>query len=153
MTRSTMFAGLLMSAFAVRGAVAQDVSLTLHPNQVVNDVDVKVYGHFLEHIYHSCNGGLWGELIWNRSFEGSGAGEAWALTDDALVQQGGGTDVRLLFGEPTWSDYEFTVEARKMGGAEGFLILLRGQREGVLLGQSWRLGKCGTRLRERDQGW
>jgi alpha-N-arabinofuranosidase len=108
------------------GTVAgQDVSLTLRPGQVLNEVDVKIYGHFLEHIYHSCNGGLWGELIWNRSFEGTGAGQAWTISDNCLAQLGGGTNVRFLLGEPAWSDYEFTVEARKTGGEEGFLMIVR----------------------------
>jgi len=104
---------------------AENVSLTVHPDRVLNNVDDKVYGHFLEHIYHSCNGGLWGELIWDRSFEGGGAGVAWSCRDDSLVQEGTAADVRLVFGSPQWSDYEFTVEARKTGGEEGFLILLR----------------------------
>ncbi len=42
----------------------------VEPNEVVCEIDEKVYGHFLEHIYHSVNGGLWGELVWNRSLEG-----------------------------------------------------------------------------------
>ena len=33
--------------------------------------------------------------------------------------------MRLLFGDPQWTDYEFTVEARKTGGDEGFLVLVR----------------------------
>jgi alpha-N-arabinofuranosidase len=92
---------------------------------VVNRIDEKVYGHFLEHIYHSCNGGLWGELVWDRSFEGGGAGVAWTRQDGCLAQEGAATDVRLTFGDPQWSDFEFTVEARKTGGDEGFLILVR----------------------------
>ena len=43
--------------------------LFIEPNEIVCEIDEKVYGHFLEHIYHSVNGGLWGELVWNRSFE------------------------------------------------------------------------------------
>jgi alpha-L-arabinofuranosidase/DUF1680 family protein len=107
------------------GAGAQEVSLTLHPDRVLNRIDEKVYGHFLEHIYHSCNGGLWGELIWDRSFEGGGTGVVWQRQDGLVEQRGGASNVRLVFGEPGWTDYEFNVEARKTGGSEGFLILLR----------------------------
>jgi alpha-N-arabinofuranosidase len=116
---------LILVGGVVSSATPQHISLTLHPDRVVNQVDLKIYGHFLEHIYHSCNGGLWGELIWNRSFEGSGTPQAWTRSDDCLAQLGGGTNVRLVFGEPSWGDYEFTVEARKTGGAEGFLVILR----------------------------
>ena len=116
---------LLAIGLAGTYTLADDVSVTVYPDRVLNRIDEKVYGHFLEHIYHSCNGGLWGELIWDRSFEGSGAGITWSATDNIIAQQGAASDVRLTFGSPRWSDYEFTVEARKTGGNEGFLILLR----------------------------
>ncbi len=121
MLRTTVLAAMLLAVPATAG----EVSLTLHPDRVVNPIDEKVYGHFLEHIYHSCNGGLWGELVWDRSFEGGPAGVAWSRQQDCIAQTGLATDVRLLFGDPAWSDYEFTVEARKTGGEEGFLLLLR----------------------------
>ena len=116
---------LVTAGLALAPLPAADVALTLHPDREVNRIDEKVYGHFLEHIYHSCNGGLWGELIWDRSFEGGAAGAAWRRQDDQLVQEGSAADVRLLFGDPQWRDYEFTVEARKTGGEEGFLVLVR----------------------------
>lgn len=106
-------------------ASPEEVTLTLQPDRVLNRIDEKVYGHFLEHIYHSCNGGLWGELVWDRSFEGGGSAVAWSRQDDCIVQDGAAADVRLTFGSPQWTDYEFAVEARKTGGDEGFLILLR----------------------------
>jgi len=63
----------------------QAIRLSVDPGTVVNKVDEKVYGHFLEHIYHSCNGGLWGDLVWNRSFEQSASGQ-WTVQDAAVVQ-------------------------------------------------------------------
>jgi alpha-N-arabinofuranosidase len=125
MIQRSLFSCLLVVCWAWAQAPAADVALTMHPDRVVNRIDEKVYGHFLEHIYHSCNGGLWGELVWDRSFEGGGAGVAWAREDGCIAQQGGAADVRLLFGDLQWTDYEFTVEARKTGGDEGFLILVR----------------------------
>jgi len=101
-----------------------EVSYTLNPAKVVNQIDEKVYGHFYEHIYHSANGGLWGELIWNRSFEENSAGR-WSIEDGQVIQTGMGTDQRIMFGDPAWTDYEFTLEAQKTGGSEGFLILFR----------------------------
>ncbi|MCH5373462.1 MAG: DUF1080 domain-containing protein, partial [Planctomycetes bacterium] len=94
------------------------------PDRVLHEVDPKIYGHFLEHIYHSVNGGLWGELVWNRSFELNKAGQ-WKVQDGCVVQQGLGDDQRLVFGDSQWQDYEYTLEAQKDGGAEGFLILFR----------------------------
>ena len=106
------------------GSGAETVKLTVNPERVVNPIDQKVYGHFLEHIYNSCNGGLWGELIWNRSFEYNAAG-LWSVHDGCVLQQGLGVNNRLPFGDANWTDYEFTLEARKTGGQEGFLILFR----------------------------
>ena len=100
------------------------VAYTIDPETVVNRIDEKVYGHFFEHIYHSANGGLWGELVWNRSFE-ENAGGRWSIEDGQVVQAGMGTNQRLTFGDPSWTDYEFTFEAIKTGGAEGFLVLFR----------------------------
>ena len=37
--------------------------LKIDTDEVVGQIDDKIYGHFLEHIYHSCNGGLWGEVV------------------------------------------------------------------------------------------
>jgi len=60
-------------------ASASEMALTVDPDRVLNRIDPKIDRHFLEHIYHSCNGGLWGDLIWDRSFEGGGAGVAWTM--------------------------------------------------------------------------
>ncbi len=106
-------------------ATAEPVAVAIDPDRVAHRVDEKIYGHFLEHIYHSVNGGLWGELVWDRSFEGGGAGVAWKRDGDCLAQEGASADVRLTFGDPAWADYELTLEARKTGGDEGFLVLLR----------------------------
>lgn len=93
---------------------------------VLNTIDENVYGHFLEHIYHSANGGLWGELVWNRSFEMTGSGGAiWTIDGNELVQSSLATDVHMEFGNAGWSDYEITLEARKDGGSEAFLIVFR----------------------------
>ena len=118
-----MTAATVIAAAAV-GAAAQAVTLTVDPGKVLHRIDEKIYGHFLEHIYHSCNGGLWGELIWNRSFEQNPAGR-WSIQGDCVVQDALATNQRLVFGDPAWRDYVLTLEARKTGGREGFLVLFR----------------------------
>ncbi len=122
--RMLCFLAAVLIGFSSTPAVAEEVRVTIDPDRVLHDVDVKVYGHFLEHIYHSVNGGLWGELVWNRSFEMNNAGQ-WSVRDGCIVQDGLGTDQRLVFGDADWQDYEYTLEAIKDGGAEGFLILFR----------------------------
>ncbi|MBN2316562.1 MAG: DUF1080 domain-containing protein [Sedimentisphaerales bacterium] len=119
---------MIIPIVCVAQTSSSTVSLTLHPDNVVGRIDEKIYGHFLEHIYHSCNGGLWGDLIWNRSFEQNELGY-WTIRDGRVVQEGMGTNVRLTFGDVEWRDYEFTLEAKKTGGQEGFLILFRIKNE------------------------
>ncbi len=110
---------------ALSVACAGDVPLIIQADKVVGRVDEKIYSHFLEHIYHSCNGGLWGEMIWNRSFEVGAGSSRWSVAGDRLVQKGREPDIRLTFGDPACRDYEYALEARKTGGDEGFLILFR----------------------------
>jgi hypothetical protein len=110
-----------------QGGKITEVALSVEPDKVLGRIDEKIYGHFLEHIYHSVNGGLWGEMIWNRSFEelpGSNAGH-WSIEDNSIMQSNIGENIRLVFGNPQWRDYEYTLEARKKQGSEGFLILFR----------------------------
>ena len=118
---------LLAAVFSNNGLVygQETISLTIDPAKVEAQIDEMIYGHFLEHIYHSVNGGLWGELVWNRSFEESSSVGKWTIEDDCLVQSKMADNVRLIFGDAYWSDYELSLEAQKTDGAEAFLILFR----------------------------
>ncbi|WP_460165747.1 family 16 glycoside hydrolase [Thermostilla marina] len=120
---------ILVLAVAIAAPAAwavESVTLTVKPRQVLHRIDPMIYGHFLEHIYHSVNGGLWGELIWNRSFEQNDA-RGWRVRDGRVVQNDMGENRRFVFGDPDWTDYEYSLEARKLGGNEGFLVLFRVQ--------------------------
>ena len=120
-----LFAVLFSNKDVVYGE--ETVSLSIDPTKIESRIDEKIYAHFLEHIYHSVNGGLWGELVWNRSFEElpGGAMGKWTIEDDTIVQSMIADNVRLVFGDKDWSDYEYSLEAKKTDGAEGFLILFR----------------------------
>ena len=103
------------------------VSISLDATRVEGHIDEKIYGHFLEHIFHSVNGGLWGEMVWNRSFEEPAGGEKgqWMIEGDTIKQSLRADNIRLVFGDREWRDYEYSLEAQKISGAEGFLILFR----------------------------
>lgn len=128
---------------------AADVSLTIEPERVLNRIDEKIYGHFLEHIYHSCNGGLWGDLIWNRSFEQNKLGQ-WHVEDGQVAQDSMATDQRLVFGDPQWGDYEFSLEAKKVSGDEGFLVLFRVNNKNAFYWAN--LGGWGNRYHRIERG-
>ncbi len=49
----------------------------------------------------------------------------WEVVDGGYRQNSLNTDCRAVVGDPNWADYTLTVRARKLGGAEGFLILFR----------------------------
>jgi alpha-N-arabinofuranosidase len=122
----SMFSAIL---FAAASTTAQTV-YTVNPGHVLHTIDEKVYGHFLEHIYNSVNNGLWGDLVWNRSLERFSGGDGiWSIEGDAVVQSSLNENVRLLFGQTSWQNYEYSLQAQKTGGAEGFLILFRANGE------------------------
>ncbi|MBI4578759.1 MAG: DUF1080 domain-containing protein, partial [Planctomycetes bacterium] len=126
MTRALRILSIVGAALVPAAAgAATDVNFAVDADAVAGPLDEKIYGHFLEHIYHSVNGGLWGELVWNRSFEQSDVPGIWRVEGDTLAQTDLKPDVRLTFGDARWDDYLFSVEARKTDGAEGFLIMFR----------------------------
>ena len=44
-------------------------------------------------------------------------------------KQRGDTNIRAIAGDKSWTDYTYTLKARKLGGSEGFLILFNVQDE------------------------
>ena len=118
---------IVAAALALAPAVrAADVAVTVDADQTLHQVDPKVYGHFYEHIYHSANGGLWGNVVWNRSFEELPDGRGlWSRDGDVLAQTSNATGTRVLFGEGSLKDFDLTLQAQKTGGDEGFLIPFR----------------------------
>lgn len=119
-----------------------DALLAVSPDQVEGEVNPHVYGQFLEHIYHSVCDGLGGELVRNRCFMG---GDRWDLDGGVLREKTGATDQDdIVFGGDTaWTDYELTLEARKTGGNEGFLIVFRAQGKDDFCW--WNLGGWGNK--------
>lgn len=101
--------------------VADEVNLTVQTDKVVHQIDERVYGHFLENIYHSCNNGIWGDIVWNRSFELL-TGGLWSSENDTFTQSALEPQVFQLLDNADLRDYEFSFEAKKTGGKEGFLI-------------------------------
>jgi len=47
----------------------------------------------------------------------------WETRDGTLQQKSLEPDVRIVCGDVNWSDYTISLKARKLGGAEGFLIM------------------------------
>jgi alpha-L-arabinofuranosidase len=66
----------------------------------------------------------------------------WQAADGALRQTAGDVDVRAVAGDRSWQDYTYTLKARKLGGAEGFLILFNLRDEHAK--SWWNLGGWGN---------
>lgn len=110
------------------------VNASINTQNVIQKIDEKIYSHFLEHIYNSCNGGLWGELVWNRSLE-AGKISGWRFEDGVLKQDTLATDCRYVLGadlqgDSPWTDYDVRVLAKKISGQEGFLVMFRVSQDG-----------------------
>ncbi len=63
---------------------------------------------------------------------GSVRGEVWKVEGDELIREGLG-DGWVSFGDPDWTDYDLTYEARKSAGSDGFGGSFR-QGEGLSYG-------------------
>ncbi|MBI5685942.1 MAG: DUF1080 domain-containing protein [Verrucomicrobia bacterium] len=70
-------------------------------------------------------------------------GGKWEVADGALRQTSRDTGVHAMIGEKNWRDYTFTLKARKLGGAEGFLIPFQVQRDKDK--SWWNLGGWGNK--------
>ena len=75
-----------------------------------------------------------------------GAGSCWAATGRSRMAPCGrpqaGENIRAVAGDKDWTDYTFSLKARKLGGAEGFLILFRVQDENQK--SWWNIGGWGN---------
>ncbi len=137
------------------GTVVVDVSAP------IGTVSPMLYGQFLEHIYESVVGGLWAQRIPDPSFETPArtlaegwriGGGQWRLHDGVLTNESTATDCHVFSGDRSWTDGTLSVEACKMSGAEGFLILIRVRDDDNFYW--WNLGGWGNTASavEREEG-
>jgi alpha-N-arabinofuranosidase len=109
-------------------APAQTVSLTVNTGTVLHSIDPKIYGQFLEHIYHSVNGGIWGDVVWNRSFEETLTEGAWTVNGEVLQSTAADTESRFRFGSEAWRDCELTLDLMRPSGNAVLVIGVRSTR-------------------------
>ncbi len=104
---------------------AEALVYRIDPARVARTASVGIHGQFLEHIFNSVHGGLWGDLLLNPSLEPNAKAGGWLRKDDTVTLAAPATNQPLLLGEPGWTDYQVTLEARRDEGAEGFLVMFR----------------------------
>jgi alpha-L-arabinofuranosidase len=69
-------------------------------------------------------------------------GGVWTVADGVLRQASGATDCRAIAGNANWTDYIYHVQARKIAGDEGFLILFHVQDQDNYIW--WNIGGWGN---------
>jgi alpha-L-arabinofuranosidase len=79
-----------------------------------------------------------------------GNGADWKVQDGALRQTAEKEFIRALAGDKSWTDYTLTLKARKISGAEGFLILFR--INGTEDRTWWNIGGWGNTLDGVESG-
>ncbi len=77
-------------------------------------------------------------------------GGDWHVEDGMLRQNSSAENVRAIAGDRSWTDYTYTLKARKLGGAEGFLILFNVQDENRK--SWWNLGGWGNQRHAIEMG-
>ena len=126
--RLTGLACVLLPAFLCAQSAVQ---LKVDTGQPVREIDPKIYGQFLEHIYHSVNGGVWGEVVWNRSFEERLSPDDWRVHDGLLLSPANASpanapkESRFLIGGEAWRDYDFWVDVHRTSDAGSVVIAAR----------------------------
>jgi alpha-L-arabinofuranosidase len=78
-----------------------------------------------------------------------GGGE-WKTSGEVLQQNGLGENIRAIVGDKKWTDYTLSLKARKLGGAEGFLILFGVQDDNAK--SWWNLGGWGNQRHAIEMG-
>src|SRR5262245_17922629 len=63
-------------------------TLTVHVNKPTTQVSPSLYGIFFEEIGRAGDGGLYAEMIQNRSFEDSDSPAAWTMLSDGNEAEG-----------------------------------------------------------------
>lgn len=77
-------------------------------------------------------------------------GGRWEAEQGILRQTSRQENIRAVVGNPEWSDYTYTLKARKIAGEEGFLILFRVKDPN---GKSWwNLGGWGNKMHGIEMG-
>ncbi|MEK7678334.1 MAG: alpha-L-arabinofuranosidase C-terminal domain-containing protein [Verrucomicrobiota bacterium] len=97
-----------------------------------------------------------GETLYTCDFAGGtegwkllGGGE-WQARDGSLRQTSNRENIRAIAGDKKWTDYTYSLKARKLSGAEGFLILFRVQEENAK--SWWNLGGWGNQRHAIEKG-
>ncbi|MBX2922503.1 MAG: DUF1080 domain-containing protein [Chitinophagaceae bacterium] len=102
---------------------AQITSVNVYPDSIVNTINPHIYGQFLEHLYHSVSNGVWGEMVWNRSFEEQLNEGKWYVDNGTLTAEAAaGKTAWQIYGADNWRNYNIETDARILSD-KGSIVL------------------------------
>ncbi|MBP1540971.1 MAG: alpha-N-arabinofuranosidase [Prevotella sp.] len=149
---------ILLTAWAAAALLTaqagHETVVSIDRQNEVGRISEGVYGFLLEHLYHSVSNGLWGECVWNRSFEELQAQGRWTCnTEGELTLTARGESLRL-FRIGKLRNGVLRLDVRRTGGDGDIIIGVRDQhREQMLTNRVFlRLGK-NDRSIESGTGW
>ena len=133
LTRAFWKYAAMAAAIAIgsHALAAEPVALTVHTDQPAGTISPRIYGQFLEHIFNSVHGGLWGDQIQNGTLELRDRARPWQQAADgtlSLAPVAPGAEIPeapLFLGDAKWTDYDFSIEARKTTGDGGIMLYAR----------------------------
>ena len=94
MKKALLIATAVIIGGLVSGQQPQKVNINIKSDTPSGIIDYRIYGQLFEHIYFSADGGLWGEMIAERSFETeqypgisprAGFFDGWYQDDDHIL--------------------------------------------------------------------
>ena len=118
---------------ATNMAARKNVDITVDPSKVENRVSPLLYGFLLEHIYHSASNGLWGENIWNRSFEEHFADGKWTVSSEGEVSLDDSSGEMSTFNIGKAKDFVLTFDVKRISGDGTILVGVRNQQREEML--------------------
>jgi len=104
----------------VRDAAATPAQLTIDPADIVTPVSPMLYGMMTEEINHAFDGGLYAELLQNRTFRESWQGvEHWSLVREGDAEASMQVDKTTGPSKALPTSLKITVNAASAGGEAG----------------------------------
>jgi alpha-L-arabinofuranosidase len=76
-------------------------------------------------------------------------GSDWSLVDGAYRQSAQGNDRRSFAGDTDWTDYTLTLQARKISGTEGFMVIFHAPNRNNLI--RWNIGGWANTITALEQ--
>jgi len=130
------------------------IVINIDTSKVEGYINKHLYGFLLEHLYHSVSNGIWGECVWNRSFEERLADGDWTIDYQGRIFLKSRGRQQSLFHIAQGQDYKVTLEMRRLSGNGDIIVGVRDQyREKMLTNRIYfRSGKQHQRL-ECHTGW